>query len=103
MSDFETGESVIKIMDYSFITSYFWWRLIGISLCAFMLPAYQVHFQKIDIKVVKIIFGITVVLVHAFICYKFGFLAFIAGIILWIVIAFLINKLFAAVAKEEED
>jgi len=91
-------------MELSFITSNLWWRLIGISLCAFMLPLYLVYFQKIDSyynKIAKNIFGTTIFLVHAFILYNFGFLAFIAGIIVWIVLAFLINKLFTGVYEEE--
>lgn len=91
-------------MKLSFMASYLWWRLIGISLCAVMLPAYLVYFQKIDSsnKIAITIFGTTAVLVHAFIWYNFDFLAFIAGIILWIVLAFLINRLFTWVSAGEE-
>lgn len=91
-------------MELTFMASYLWWRLIGISLCAVMLPAYLIYFRKIeaDNKFAAIIFGTTVVLVHAFIWYNFGFMAFIMGLILWIVLAFLINRLFTWVSAGEE-
>ncbi len=91
-------------MELSFLASYLWWRLIGIGLCAVMLPAYLIYFQKIDSsnKIALTIFGTTVVLVHAFIWYNFGFMGFIAGIMLWTVVAFLINKLFTWVSAGEE-
>lgn len=91
-------------MDFSFIRSYFWWRLIGISLCSFMLPTYLIYFQKINYfkKTAITIFAITIILVHAFICYNFGFLPFAVGVIVWIIVAFLIYKLFVWVSKEDE-
>jgi hypothetical protein len=91
-------------MDLSFIATYLWWRLIGMSLCAVMLPAYLVYFQKIESnnKIAIIIFGTTVVCALAYIFYSFGFMAFITGVILWIISAYLINKLFAWVSKGEE-
>lgn len=95
---------MIKAMELSFIASYLWWRLIGISLCALMLPAYLIYFQKIESnsKIAIIIFGTTIVCALAFIFYDFGFLAFASGIILWIISAFLINKLFAWVSAGEK-
>lgn len=91
-------------MELSFMASYLWWRLVGISLCATMLPAYLVYFQKIDSnnKISTIIFGTTIVCALAYIYYKLGFTALISGTTLWIISAFLINKLFAWVSKGEE-
>ena len=91
-------------MGITFMASYLWWRLLGISLCAVMLPAYLIYFRKIDAsnKVAITIFGTTVVLAQAFIWYNFGFMAFIVGLILWTVLAFLIKRLFIWVSAGQE-